>query len=127
MGFFNDDSFDRIVREFFGESPLRESHKEKIIHGEEENRVIDYSESDGKVYIIFELPGYEEEDVSVMVRGKELEISAKKMSGKNIQGYLVEKLRHGVLINKEIPKFINPKKFSYKLKNGVLEIIFIKK
>lgn len=127
MSFFDDDPFDRIVREFFGESPIRERHKEEIIHGEEEDRITDFIEDKEKIYIIFELPGYDEKDVLVKIKGKEMEIIARKKSNEGVQSYLAQKLNQGIFIKKILPKFINSKNFSYKLKNGILEITFNKK
>jgi HSP20 family molecular chaperone IbpA len=125
MGFFDDDPFDEIVREFFGGSPVRKS-KQQFIRGEEEDRIIDFVEDENKIYLVFELPGYHEKDVSVKANGKILEISAKKINGENIQDYLNQKLRHGLMIKKQLPNSANPKKFSYTMRNGILEVIFEK-
>ncbi|MBD3252218.1 Hsp20 family protein [Candidatus Pacearchaeota archaeon] len=126
MGFFDDDPFEDIVREIFGGSPVRRARKDTFIKGEDEDRVIDFIEDEDKVYLIFELPGYNENDISVAVKGKELEISAKKSNGENIQDYLHQKLRNGISIRKNIPKFINSKKMSHTMRNGVLEVVFNK-
>ena len=73
---FNNDPFESIVREFFGQTPKRRYEK-KFIESEDEERVIDLIESDGKAFFIFELPGYDEDDVFVNVSGKTIEITAK--------------------------------------------------
>lgn len=127
MSFFDeDDPFDSIVREFFG-TPTRGRRRETIIRGEEEDRNIDFIESDDKVYLVFELLGYDEDDMDVIVNGKELEIKAKKKNNGNMQDYLMQKLRQGIFFKRSLPGFINLKKFSYTMKNGVLEVIFEKK
>ena len=55
MGFFDDDPFDDIVREFFGGSPVRGRKRQNVIKNEEDDRVIDFIEERDKVYLIFEL------------------------------------------------------------------------
>ena len=127
MGFFDDDPFDDIIREFFGHSPLeRRKRRETIIRGEEDDRNIDFVESKDRVYLIFELPGYNEKDVVVAVKGKELEISAKNRNIEDVQEYLMEKLQRGMFFKRTLPNFINAKKFSHTMRNGVLEIVFEK-
>jgi len=130
MGFFeeNDDPFDSIVREFFGGAPInrRTSRRRNFVEGEEDDRNIDYIEDDSYVYLVFELPGYNEKDVLVSVNGKELEIEANKRSIEEVRDYLHQKLRQGIKIKKKLPGVINPKKFTKTLRNGVLEIIFLK-
>ena len=127
MNFFNDnDPFESIVREFFG-SPVRRKERETIIQGEGEDRVIDFIESKDKIYLIFELPGFDEKDITVLIKGREIEIKAQKRSDENIQQYLTQKLRREFFIRKTLPNFINPKKFSYTMKNGILEVIFEKR
>lgn len=71
MSFFDDNPFDSIVREFFGENPRRGYRRRNIIRGEDEEQVIDLIESDDKVYLIFELSGYNEEDIFVEVNKKQ--------------------------------------------------------
>jgi HSP20 family molecular chaperone IbpA len=127
MGFFDDDSFDNIVRDLFGNSTLeRRNRRETIIKGEEEDRNIDFVETDNKIYLIFELPGYNEKDILVLVNGKELEITAKKINIDGVQDYLLDKLQAGSFFKRILPQFINPKKSSHTIRNGVLEIIFDK-
>ncbi len=125
MGFFDDDQFEDIVREFFGDFPVRR-RREQFINGEEEDRSTDYVEDDKKIYLVFELAGYEEGDVSIVVRGNELEINAQKLNGEEIRDYLHQKLRSGMSIKKELPRIINQKKFSHTMKNGILEVVFDK-
>ena len=127
MSFFDDDPFESIMRDFFGQSPARGRRKDAIIEGEEEERVIDFVEDGEKVYLVFELSGYGEKDIIVSVKGKELEIKAQKSSREDIQDYLAEKMHIGVFIRKNLPNFINPKNFSHTVKNGILEVAFSKK
>ena len=130
MGFFDDnDQFESIVREFLGggNSRIRKSNYEEIIESEGEERVMDFIEDENYVYLIFELPGYNEKDISISIRGRELEIIAKKRSIGEIQNYLIQKLNDGFFIKKNLPNFIKTKNFKHTVKNGVLEIVFIKK
>ena len=128
MGFFGeDDPFESVIKEFFGGSPLRRGRsREQFIRGEDEDRTIDFVEDEDYVYLGFELPGFSEKDVSVVVKGKELEISAKKSNGENIQDYLNQKLRQGFIIRKQLPNFVSPKNFKQTMRNGILEVVFNK-
>lgn len=126
MNFFNDDPFEEMIREFFGSNFQDKEDSETIIGGEEEDRVIDFVEDDNKVYLVFELPGYNEKDVVITIKNRELEIKVQKLE-KDVQDYLMQKLGGGLIIKKTLPKFINPNKFSHTIKNGILEIAFNKK
>ena len=128
MNFFGDDDpFDSIVREFFGGSSINGSRKrEKFIRGEDEDRNIDFVEDEDYTYLVFELPGFNEKDISVTVKGRELEINAIKSNNENMQDYLHQKLKQGLFLKKQLPNFINTKNFSHTMRNGILEIIFIK-
>ncbi len=127
MGFFDDDTFDEIIREFFGSSPVRRERKSQFIRSEPEDRVIDFIEDDKKVYILFELPGFSEKDVSVKLKGKELTISVKKQDLEGIPEYLQKKLGQGVFIKKNLPGIVDVGSMHHYFNNGVLEIIFDKK
>ena len=130
MGFFEDnDSFESLVRELFEgrNSRIGRDNYEEIIEGEREERVIDFIQDENYVYLIFELPGYSEKDISISIKGRELEIVAKKISIGEVQNYLIQKLNNGLFIKKNLPNFIKTKNFKHTIKNGVLEIIFIKK
>ena len=130
MGFFEDnDPFENIVREFFGgrTSRIREDNYEEIIDSEREERVIDFIQDENYIYLIFELPGYNEKDISISIKGREFEIIAKRRSVGEVQNYLIQKLNDGLLIKKNLPNFIKTKNFKHTIKNGVLEIVFIKK
>ncbi|MBI2452357.1 Hsp20/alpha crystallin family protein [Candidatus Pacearchaeota archaeon] len=131
MGIFNDDfgedPFESIMRDFFGHGFGRKrGRRGTIIRGEEEDRNIDFIETKEKVFIVFELPGFDEKDVSVGVDKRELEIRAKKSDGEKMQSYLLQKLKGGIHFRRKLPDFINPKKFDYTMRNGILEITFEK-
>lgn len=124
---FNDDPFDRIVREFFGNSGFRDDSS-NWIKGEEEDRNIDFIQTDDYVYLVFELPGYSEQDVKVDIKGNEINVSAKKSKLKESHGdYVSQKLANGIFINKLLPKFIVPRNFKTTFRNGILELCFKKK
>ena len=129
MGFFDDnDPFENVLKEFFEgrTSRINRENYEEIIESEREERVIDFIQDENYVYLIFELPGYNEKDISISIKGRELEIIAKKR-GDDVQNYLIQKLHEGLFIKKTLPNFIKTKKFRHTIKNGVLEIVFIKK
>lgn len=123
---FNDDPFDSIFEEFFGRSRPGFRKREKFIIGEDEERVIDVIDTGDKAYLIFELPGYNEEDVSIDIRGRTIEISIEKRNVEGIKEYLAQKLSAGLRYARKLPDSINPKNFEYTLKNGILEIKFDK-
>ena len=128
MGFFDDDDdpFEGIVREFFG-SPIRRGRRETIFDGEEEERNIDFVEDENKFYLVFELPGFEERDLTINIKNRIIEITAQKKVDEEIQDYLSEKLKRGIFIKKSIPNFVNHRGFSYTMRNGILEIAFDKR
>ena len=134
MNFFNDDPFEEIIREFFSHKTNNsiqddQNFQKKIINGEEEDRIIDFIEGLQKFYIIFEFPGYEKKDILVSIKNKQLEIKLNKRRDEReeIQNYLSQKLSQNIFIKKTLPKFVNSKKFTYTVRNGILEISFDKK
>jgi len=135
MGAFDDewnDPFEDIVRNFFGGSSRRpRKQSRELIEGEEEERTIDFVEDKDYTYLIFELPGYEQEDVTVTVQGNELNIEAskgkEKMEKENVVSYLKEKLSQRLSIVKPLPKNVNPKNFKSTVRSGILEVIFAKR
>ena len=130
MGFFGDnDQFEDIIREFLGDSNsrIRRDDYEEIIGGEVEEGIIDFIEDENYIYLIFELPGYDEKDILISIKGRKLEIIVKKKSIGEVQDYLIEKLNTGFFIKKNLPSFIKTKNFKHTLKNGILELVFIKK
>ncbi len=130
MTFFEDnDQFESIVRELFGGkvSRIGRDNYEEIIESEKEERVIDFIQDENYIYLIFELLGYDEKDISISIKGRELEIIAKKRKMEEVQNYLIQKLNEGLFIKKSLPNFIKTKNFKHTIKNGILEIVFIKK
>ena len=126
MSFFDDDPFDEIVREFFGESPVKKLQKNNFISGEEEDRNIDFVESDKHIFVIFELPGYSKEDIEVTLKVNNLKVVARKKSPDYIKSYLAKRFNDGITISKVLPKAIKTKKYDYAIKNGILELVFRK-
>ncbi len=92
MTFFDDDPFENIVRDFFGGRPSKDPEN-KFISGEEEERKIDFIETDKKVFLIFELPGYDKEDIKVEISGINLEVSAQKKCSESVADYMTQKIR----------------------------------
>ncbi|MEJ2267736.1 MAG: Hsp20/alpha crystallin family protein [Nanoarchaeota archaeon] len=125
MGLFDDD-FDEIVREFFGGVPSRRISQRKVISGEDEERNIDFVETNKNYFVVFELPGYSKEDIDVQIKGHEILITAHKKVSEKVEKYMANRLNQGIKIIKTLPKQIKTKKFEYNFKNGVLEIKFRK-
>ena len=127
---FFKDPFEDMIRGFFGQTRSKTKRNgSSFITGEGEERTIDFIEEKDYVYLIFELPGYNLEDIDVGVKGNELEISAVKSgkSSEEVQDYLKNKFFKGTFIQKSLPKIINPKGFSTKMNNGILELTFSKR
>lgn len=122
---FRNDPFEDIVREFLGGSHIRRASGRGTSVKRNE-RIVDFIETEKKVYVVFELPGYEKEDVTVNVEEDKVEISAKKKKPQNAQKYLQSKLSRGIRISKTLPKIADNKKYDYSLKNGLLELEFEK-
>jgi len=127
MGFFDDDSFEELFSEIFRNKQGSSIRQNQIIQGEEDERIIDFIETEDKIYLVFELPGYRQEDVLIVVKNGKIIIDARKKNGESIQSYLSQKLKQGMHIEKILPGFVKTKKFDFTLKNGILEVIFIKK
>lgn len=129
MSFFDDfdnKPFEEIINEFF-EHSSGVKDKRTIIRGEEEDRNIDFIETRSKIYVVFELPGYREKDITLNVIKNDIEIKIQKKDSESIQTYLTKKLRRGIFFRRTLPEFVNSKKFKYSMKNGILEVIFEKK
>jgi HSP20 family molecular chaperone IbpA len=124
------DPFEDIVREFFG-GRRRTKNNNFFISNENDERETDYIEDNDYIYLIFELPGFSENDVSVVVKGNELSIKAGKKENEcddgKVQNYLVEKLCKEMIIRKSLPKSVDAKNFKHTMKNGILEVVFSKK
>ncbi len=128
---FGEDPFDEIVREFFGKDigRARRPYSETVYKGESEERQIDFVEDEKKIYFVFELPGYSEEDVSVSIKGNTLEVKAgkKESETESVQNYLTQKLINGLVIKKTLPNYAKTKTMEHTINNGVLEVVFDKK
>ena len=129
MSFFDeqDDPFESIVREFFGEKTIRRHTPEDFIQGEEDERTIDFVEMGKHVFLVFEILGYEKRDIEIKVDKKQIEIIVRKKTFEDVQQYLARRLGKGVYFKKNLPNFINFKKFNYTFKNGILEVVFEKR
>ncbi|MEK6914574.1 MAG: Hsp20/alpha crystallin family protein [Nanoarchaeota archaeon] len=122
------DPFEDIVREFFGGRKIKRNNF--FMNNENDEREIDYLEDENYIYLIFELPGFNEKDVSVIIKGNELNIKAGKRESEcegEVQNYLIEKLCRENIIKRTLPKFVNTKNFKHSMRNGILEIMFSKK
>lgn len=122
-----DDPFENLVRQFFGGEAYDENSQDEVIENEEEERNIDFIETEDKIYLIFEMPGFEESDLSIVVNKKEIIISASAKKSEGAQDYLVKKLREGISFSKLLPRNADYKKYSTSFKNGVLEVAFNRK
>lgn len=127
MSFFDEDPFEEIMREFFGERKPRTSSARGVVRGESEERVIDYIEEEDYVYFVFELNGYLKKDIVVEINKGELLVKSKQKNLGGVQSYLSERLNKGVYFKKSIPKNVNVKKFDWTFQNGILEVRFGKK
>lgn len=132
MSFFDDedDPFEDIVKEFFSSPETkrqrRVSDDSEVISGEEEERNIDFIETPKSFFVIFELPGYEKEDVKIEFKGNKMVVDVRKKPTEKVQPYLSKKLLHGINIVKSLPNFIKTKNYNYSFSNGVLEVSFKK-
>ena len=124
----NEDPFDEIVKQFFGEGNARRgtSRKNKIVESEEDERMIDFVEDEKNSYVVFELPGYRKEDVRVVVEGGNIEVIARRKVGESVPGYLANRLNSGIELKKPLPKNMAKKKYDWTFNNGVLEVVFTK-
>jgi HSP20 family molecular chaperone IbpA len=124
----NEDPFDEIVKQFFGEGSSRRgaSKKNKIIESEEDERMIDFIEEGDNAYLVFELPGYRKEDVRVLLEGDNIEIVARRKVSESVPSYLANRFNSGVEFKKNLPKSLRKKKMNWTFNNGVLEVEFKK-
>lgn len=131
MSPFGDDFFDEIEKAFFGsagggQGRARTSSYGDVVRGEKEERVIDYIEEDNEVYFVFELPGYDEEDIEISLKGDQLKVEALKKDFSNVKPYLKNKLSQDISYTKTIPVKVK-KDFEKSFKNGILEVRFKRK
>ena len=127
MSFFDDDDpFEDIVSQFFGNHPgVRKSRVRRVRDEEEQNT--QFIEEDNKIYCITELPGYNEKEIQLEIRDNMLIVSARTINNSEKQSYLAQKHKEGITIQQIIPSKIKTKNFTKTFKNGVLEISFDKK
>ncbi|MCR4327443.1 MAG: Hsp20/alpha crystallin family protein [Nanoarchaeota archaeon] len=121
MGFFDEDPFEDIVREFFQENRSRTSSSRNSVKSEKEERIIDYIEEDKNVYFVFEIYGYSKDDLKVEVGRDFVEVKANIKDTEGIQDYLIPKLKKGVVLKKEVPG-LKIKKYDWTFNNGILEV-----
>lgn len=127
MSFFDDDNgFEDIMNNFFGQNSGHRQGNNEVISGEQDERMIDFIETDKEAFLIFELPGYRKEDVKVDISKNEIKIIAQRKVGESVAEYLAQKLRSGVEIVKPLPKVLVKKKYKLNFSNGVLEVRFRK-
>jgi HSP20 family molecular chaperone IbpA len=124
--FFGNDMND-IMREFFGQvNGRRTRQKEDIEEVDEEGNKVEVIDLEEEMYLIFDLPGYDEKDLDIGLKDKTLIVSVKKKGECKIQDYLSKKLCKGETMKKIIPPYVE-KEFKQSFKSGVLEIKFNKK
>ena len=131
MSFFDeDDPFEDIMKEFFGNQNSRRSKRfsedEEFISGEDEERTIDFIETKKNFFVVFELPGYNKEDISIEIKKNQIIINAKKKIAEKMEPYMARKLSSGVKVMKTLPDFIKTKNYDYTFNNGILEVCFKK-
>lgn len=128
MSPFGDDFFDEIEKAFFGNSYSRPrtSSSGNVVQGEREERIIDYIEEEEEIYFVFELPGFREKDVNVLLKGNTLNVEVSKKDFSGVRPYLKEKLSQKISFSKEIPVKVE-KNFEKNFKNGILEVKFKRK
>lgn len=122
--FFTNDPFEDLVNQMFGRGGRRSRVVRRTEETEEEE---EFLETDEAYYLILETPGFTEDDAFVKIKGKELEIQLSKKQLEGIKHYLVAKLEQGMTFMKILPEDADPKKFSYTLKNGMLEVKIAKR
>ena len=124
-----DNPFEDIIKNFFG-SDLSRTRRARPrtynLNSEEEERIIDFIESKDKVFLIFELPGYDENDLDLKISSEKVSVTVKKKSECPMQEYLSQKLCGGEKIVKTLPEIANHKIYEHTFKNGILEIEFEK-
>lgn len=123
---FEDDPFEDIVNQFFGNSErIRRSRIKRFVDEEDQNS--QFIEEDNYIYLIVELPGYSEKEISVSIKGDRIVISAKSSQRIEAQDYLEQKRREGIMIEQILPDNIKTKNFTKTFRNGVLEVTFEKR
>ncbi len=121
---FNNDPFEDIVNQFFGNQVRSRRRTKRAVEEEEQNT--QFIEEENCVYLIIELPGYSEKDINLSVDDDTISVSAKT---KQVvaQDYLAQKQREGITIEQIIPENIKTKNFKKTFRNGILEVTFEKR
>ncbi|MBN3040418.1 MAG: Hsp20/alpha crystallin family protein [Candidatus Omnitrophica bacterium] len=86
---------------------------------------IDISEDENKVYIDVDLPGFDQKDINVKIKGDTLAISAKKDTKKEEKKkhyYRCERFQGNFYRALALPKTVDPSKIEATHKKGVLAI-----
>lgn len=121
---FNNDPFEDIVNQFFGNSArVRRPRAKRIVDEEDENT--QFIEEEDYVYLIIELPGYSEKDINLSTNGDRINISAKTKQVVG-QDYIAQKQKEGITIEQIAPDNIKMKNFKKTFRNGILEVTFEK-
>ncbi len=120
---FNNDPFEDMISQFFGQRGVRKSRAKREIEEEQNTQFI---EEEDYVYLIMELPGYSEKDITISLDEDTISVSAK---AKQIvsQEYLAQKQKEGMTIEQIIPENIKIKNFKKTFRNGILEVTFEKR
>ena len=121
---FNNDPFEDIVNQFFG-NQVRARRRTKRVVGEEEQNT-QFVEDDNSMYLIIELPGYSEKDINLLVDDDTISVSAK---ARQIvaQDYIAQRQKEGITIEQIVPENIKTKNFKKTFRNGILEVTFEKR
>jgi HSP20 family molecular chaperone IbpA len=113
------EDFDHYMNSFFGESPLSPARRTGSVPA------VDIREAENAWNIEAELPGFEEENISVQVEGGILSIEAKmEEDAKDENGkYLVrERRRSSYSRSFKLPENAESESVSASFKNGVLSL-----
>ena len=126
MSFFDDnDPIEEIMNRFFNQD-TRYSQNNEVISSEQDERMIDFVETNKEFFLVFELPGYRKEDIKINISKNEIEVIAKRKVEESVPEYLSHKLSRGIQIKKPLLKKLSKKKYDWTFKNGVLEVRFKK-
>ena len=120
---FDNDPFENIVNQFFGQSArVRRPRARRAL--EEDSQNTQFIEEGDYVYMIIEIPGYTEKEVSVIVKDSTIFISAKASQKMEAQDYIEQKRRQGLTLEETLPGNVKTKNFTKTFRNGILEVIF---
>jgi HSP20 family molecular chaperone IbpA len=122
--FDNDDPFEDIVNQFFGNT--RKVRRSRIRNIDDEKQNTQFIEDEENIYLIIETPGYSEKDINITIQENRIKIVAKTKQIDS-QDYLTQKLKEGTFIEQILPDNIKTKNFKKTFKNGILEVMFEKR